>query len=91
MSRIIKTATYTTGGEGRTKFSSTSFESFKMNNVGKVLNRARNADIAAGRPKRKLSPISTYLFEHLIQEYFTKYATKDVILEQITIKDTHEI
>jgi len=91
MSRILKAKMCTTGGEGHRKAISTSFENFKMTQIGVVLNRARDLDVEAGRPKRKLAPITTYLLEHMIQKYFTKYAPKGDILELIEIKDTNEI
>jgi hypothetical protein len=51
------------------------------------MNKLRAVEIAAGLPKRKVNPITTYLLEELIQVYFRGHAPKGETFEKITIEE----
>ena len=62
-----------------------------MKQAGEIMNKIRRAEKAAGKPKRKVSPITTYLLEEQIQMYFRDYAAKGGTLETIRIREENEI
>jgi len=86
--RVWKTEIHLVEGEDTSRSSSTIFKSYSLLQAKSVINKARAAEIATGKEKRKLSPVSSYILDELITKYFEDTKGKDVILEKIVIKDT---
>jgi len=83
-----KAEIHTRGGSGtRNRSAITSFKSYTLKQAGETMHRQRAEDIAAGLPKRKVNPITTYLLEDLVQLYFRDYASKGDTLEMIRVED----
>ncbi len=75
------------GGSGHSDSIISSYKTYSLKQAGEVMNKIRSAEIAAGKPKRKVTPIITYLLEELIHVYFKDYAPKGDILNEIIIED----
>ena len=67
---------------------STSYKTYSLAEVKIILDKIRKKEILAGLPKRNLSPVTRYIMEELIDQYFKNYAPKGAILEMIIIKDS---
>lgn len=80
----------TTGGVAGNESATTSFKTYKLLDIGKVLRATRDAAVAAGHPKRKIAPVSTYLLERLTQDYFEDHARRGDTLTQIKIEEVYE-
>jgi hypothetical protein len=87
MLRAWRTAMYLRGGEGHDKASITSCKSYSPRELRNVIIKIRDAEMAEGKPKRKLSPVSRYLLDELICKYFKIDAPKGHVLEMIVIED----
>ena len=67
---------------------STSYKTYRMPEVKDILDKIRKKEALAGLPKRNLSPVTRYILEEMIDQYFKKYAPKGAVLEMIIIKDS---
>jgi hypothetical protein len=85
--RHWETEIHAKSGSGRNISAITSFKTYSLKEAGEVMRNQRAADAAAGLPKRKVNPITTYLLEELIQMYFRDYAPRGDTLEKIMIED----
>jgi hypothetical protein len=89
MMRGWKTEVATVGGD-EDKFISTSYKTYTLTEASAIISQLRAGEQEIGKPKRKLKPISRYILEELIQQYFRKGAKRGTILEMITIEDTRK-
>jgi hypothetical protein len=87
--RSWSTEIQTVGGVAGKESATTSFKSYKLADIGEVLRATREAAIAAGHPKRKIAPVSTYLLERLTRNYFEDYALRGDTLIQIKIEEVN--
>lgn len=65
------------------------FKSFSMPDIREILVRYRLKDATQGLPKRDISPLSTWLLDASIDEFFENYS-KDYVLEQLLITDNRK-
>ena len=84
---MLETEIQAVSGSGPKRSAITSFKTYSLKEAGEIMHEQRAAEMAAGLPKRKVTPITTYLLEELVQMYFRNYAPKGDILEKIIIKD----
>ena len=85
--RIWKAEIVTTGGVAGRESVISSFKTYKMRDIPKVLKATRDVNAL---PKRKISPITTYILEKLIQEYFENSTRLGDTLRHITIEEGNE-
>jgi len=88
MLRGWKTQLCLYGGEDHPDSEVTVYKTYRLKDIRLILNKTRKKEMGAGLPKRRLSPVFTYLLAELIEVYFRDYAPKGVVLEQIIVKDT---
>jgi hypothetical protein len=77
-------------GTGPDRSVSTSHKSYRLLDVKNLVNKVRTAEVSKGLPHRKLSPVSSYLLDELIDKYFKEHGNDTVVLEEIVIKDTKQ-
>jgi len=75
-------------GEGLTRSSVTSYKTYTLKDIRDVVNPIRKAEVEAGLPKRKLTPVFTYLLEVIIGDYLAGRARNGDVLQTLTIKDS---
>jgi hypothetical protein len=87
--RLYNTGIHLAGGgdgsDGQSK--SSTHRSFNMRQTAGIMNNIRRAEINAGMPRRKVAPVTVYLLEELFKTFFADYASKNYVLEKITIRD----
>jgi len=84
------TSVYLGGGGVSNETSITSFNSYSLIEIKDMIVRVRKAEIAEGKPKRKLSPVSTYILDELIRKYFENDAPRGNTLQMIIIEDKQQ-
>jgi hypothetical protein len=67
---------------------STSYQTFNLLKARGLVTQWRAREEAEGKPKRKLSPITWYVLEELIWQFFREKDKAGDTLEKIIIKDT---
>jgi len=67
---------------------STVYKTYSLMEVKNILTRIRLEEKSEGQPERKLAPVTRWLLEELIHQYFKTYAPKGAILQKIVIEDS---
>jgi hypothetical protein len=62
------------------------FKSYSMPDVRKLVVNIRKEEEATGKHKRKISPITTWILEDAISKYMAEFS-KDYLLEKLEILD----
>lgn len=76
------------GGEECSRSISTCYKTYNMLEIKDIIKQVRAVEVADGKPKREVFPVSSYLLEELIHKFFKEYAPRGAVLEKIIMRDT---